>query len=54
MRKYKCLVKSESGSLSLIVRGFDSIEMVYAELESEGYRVFSVSESDGNEFEVVQ
>ena len=52
MIRYKCLVRSESGTLSLVVRDFDSAEMVYAELESEGYTVYSVSVADENDFNV--
>lgn len=49
--KLKCLVKTDSGATLLIVDEYDSIECAYAELEEQGYRVYSISESDGNEFQ---
>lgn len=52
--KLKCLVKTDSGATLLIVDEYDSIEHAYAELERQGYRVYSISESDGNEFQVKQ
>ena len=49
--KLKCLVKTDSGAVLLIVDEYDSIERAYAELEKQGYRVYSISESDGNKFQ---
>lgn len=49
--KLKCLVRTDSGATLLIVDEYDSIECAYAELEKQGYRVYSISESDGNEFQ---
>ena len=50
--KLKCLVKTDSGGATLlIVDEYDSIECAYAELEKQGYRVYSISESDENEFQ---
>ena len=46
--KLKCLVKTDSGAVCLIVDEYDSIEYAYAELERQGYRVYSISESDEN------
>ena len=48
--KLKCVVRDESGAVHLIVNDFNSVEMAYAELESDGYRVYSISLSDPNEF----
>lgn len=50
--KLKCLAQTDSGALCLIVDEYDSIEHAYAELEKQGYRVYSISESDENEFQV--
>lgn len=50
--KLKCLVKTDSGATLLIVDEYNSIEHAYAELERQGYRVYSISESDGNEFQM--
>ena len=49
--RLKCLVRTDSGATLLIVDEYDSIEYAYAELERQGYRVYSISESDGNEFQ---
>ena len=46
--KLKCLVKTDSGAFCLIVDEYDSIEYAYAELERQGYRVYSIGESDEN------
>jgi len=48
--KLKCVVRDESGAVHLIVKDFNSVEMAYAELESDGYRVWSISSSNNNEF----
>jgi len=48
--KLKCLVGTDSGAIMLITRDFESMEIVYAELEAEGYRVYSISTFDANEF----
>lgn len=50
--KLKCLVKTNSGTTLLIVDEYDSIECAYAELEKQGYRVYLISESNENEFQM--
>lgn len=42
--KLKCLVKTDSGAVCMIMDEYDSIEHAYAELEGQGYRVYSISE----------
>ncbi len=52
--KLKCLVKTDSGAGCLIVDEYDSIESAYAELERQGYRVYSISVSDGNTIDLIK
>ncbi len=50
--KLKCLVLTNSGATCLIVDEYASKECACAELERQGYRVYSISESDENEFQM--